>query len=153
MFVFTHVPGSSANNPVERRMASLSKDTAGIILPLDTFGNHLDASNKTIDSELEIKNFEAAGKILAEIWSESITDNHPVVASYISPPEKEHGKVLFYKTEEWKAKHVRQSQYMLRIVKCSDKPCWKQWRTNYLEFFPQQFLPAPVPITTSENGL
>ena len=153
VFVFTHAPGSSAYNPVKRRMAPLSNDAAGIILAFDTFGNHLDASNKTIDSELEIKNFEAAGKILAEIWFESIIDNHPVVASYTSPPEKEHSKVLFHKTEEWKGKHVRQSQYMLQIVKCSDKSCCKQWRTNYLEFFPQRFLPAPVPIATSENGL
>ena len=67
VFVFTHAPGSSAYNPVQRRMAPLSKDTAGIILPFDTFGNYLDASNKTIDSKLEIKNFEAAGRILAEI--------------------------------------------------------------------------------------
>ena len=121
VFVFTHAPGISAYNPVERRRAPLSKDTAGIILPFDTFGNHLDASNKTIDSELEIKNFEAAEKILAEIWSQSIIDNHPVVASYTSPPEKEQSKVLFHKTEEWKSQHVCQSQYMLQIVKCSDK--------------------------------
>ena len=81
MLYSTHAPGSSAYNPVERRITLLSKHTAGIILPFDTFGNHLDASNKTIDSELEIKNFEATGKILADIWSESIIDNHPVVAS------------------------------------------------------------------------
>ena len=103
VFVFTHAPGSSAYNPVERRKAPLSNDTAGIILPFDTFGNHLDASNKTIDSTLEIKNFEAAGKILAEIWSGSFIDNHPVIASYTSPPpppEKEHSKLLFHKNEE-----------------------------------------------------
>ena len=151
VFVFTHAPGSSAYNPVERQIAPLSKDTAGITQPFDTFGNHLDASNKTIDSELEIEKFKAAGKILVEIWSESIIDNHPVVASYTRL--QEHSKMLFHKTEEWKAKHVRQSQYMLQIVKCSEKPCRKQWRTNYLEFFPQRFLPAPALITTSENGL
>ena len=66
VFVFTHAPGSSAYNPVERRMASLSKDSAGNILPFDTFGNHLDVLNKTIDSELEIKNFEAATKSLGK---------------------------------------------------------------------------------------
>ena len=117
VFVFTHAPGSSAYNPVEKRMAPLSKDTAGIILP---FGNHLDASNKTIDLNLEIKFFEAAGNILAEIWSKSIIDNHPVVASYTSPPENEHDEVVFHKSEEWKAKHVRRSQYMLQIIKSSD---------------------------------
>ena len=98
VFVFTHAPGSSAYNPVEKRMAPLSKDTAGIILPFDTFGSHLDAANKTIDTNLEIKNFEASGKILAENWSESIIDNHPVVASYTSLPEKEHDEVVFNKS-------------------------------------------------------
>ena len=78
IFVFTHAPDSSAYNPVEWRITPLSKDTAGVILTFDTFGNHLGTSNKTIDSELEVKKFEAAWKILAEIWSESIIDNHPV---------------------------------------------------------------------------
>ena len=82
VFVFTHAPGSSAYNLVERRMTPLPKDTAGIILPFDTFGNHLGERNKTIDLELEIKNYEAAGKILAEVWSESVIDCYPVVASY-----------------------------------------------------------------------
>ena len=67
-------------------MAPLSKDTAGIILPFNTSGNDLDAANKTIHFNLEIKNFEASGKILAETWSESIIDNHPVVASCTFPP-------------------------------------------------------------------
>ena len=67
VFIFTHALGSSTYNPAERRMAPLSKDTAGIILPFDTFGNYLDAANKTIDVNLEIKNFEATGKIPAEI--------------------------------------------------------------------------------------
>ena len=70
VFVFTHAPGSNAYNPVERRMAPLSKDTAGIILPFDTFGSHPDAANKTNDINLEIGNFKAAAKILAKTWSE-----------------------------------------------------------------------------------
>ena len=45
IFLFTHAPGSSAYNPVERRMAPLSKDTAGIILPFDTFGSQLEPAN------------------------------------------------------------------------------------------------------------
>ena len=70
VFVFTHAPGSNSYNPVERRMAPLSKDTAGIILPFDTFGSHPDAANKTTDINLEIGNFKAAAKILAKTWSE-----------------------------------------------------------------------------------
>ena len=44
-----------------------SKDAAGIILPFDRFSNDLCWRNKTINLELEIKNFEAAGKILTEL--------------------------------------------------------------------------------------
>ena len=101
VFVFIHAPGSNAYNPVERRMVPLLKDIAGIILPFDSFGSHLNAANKTIDINLEIKISETAGKILAEIWSELFIDNHPVVASYTSPTEKEHDKIVFHKSEEW----------------------------------------------------
>ena len=66
LFVFCNAPRLSAYNKVERRMVPLSKDTAGIILPSDTFGNHLNKSNKTTDIELE-KNFKAAGEILASV--------------------------------------------------------------------------------------
>ena len=86
VFIFNNAPGYSAYNKVERRMAPLSKDTAGIILPFDTFGSHLNSSNKTIDLELEKKNFEAAGYILASVWSETIIDDYPVVAKY-QPPD------------------------------------------------------------------
>ena len=143
--VFTHAPGSSVYNPVERRMAPLSKDTAGITLPFDSFVSHLGVANKTLDINLEFRNFDAAGKILAEIWSESIIDNHPVVASYTSPPEKKHDEVVFHKSEEWNAKQVRQSQYMLQIIKCSYSSCCKPRRINYPMFFPKKFLPAPMP--------
>ena len=61
-------------------MAPLSKDVARVILPFDTFGSHLDGSNKTTNTTLEKKNFKAAGEILADIWSESVIDGHPVVA-------------------------------------------------------------------------
>ena len=74
LVVFTHAPGSSTYNSVERRMAPLSKDTSGVILPFDTYGSHLNSSNVTID---------------ANIWSESVIDGHPVMAKYVDVPEKE----------------------------------------------------------------
>ena len=152
-FVFTHAAGSSAYNPVERRMAPLSKDTAGLILPFDTFGKHLDGSNKTIDETLEKKNFAAAGNILAEVWSETVIDSHPVVASYIIPPVNERAVLTFGQSEAWKAKHVRQSQYMLQIVKCTDEKCCAPFRTKYPQFFPDRFLPPPIPIAAFSKGL
>ena len=69
---FSKAPGFSAFNKVERRMAPLSKDTAGIVLPFEKFGSYLNSSNKTIDTELEKRNFAAAGEILASVWSETI---------------------------------------------------------------------------------
>ena len=49
--------GLSTFDLVERRMAPLSHDIAGLILPHDSFGSHLHADDKTIDEDLEKKNF------------------------------------------------------------------------------------------------
>ena len=49
--------GLSAFDLVERRMAPLSHDIAGLILLHDSFGSHLHADDKTIDEDLEKKNF------------------------------------------------------------------------------------------------
>jgi hypothetical protein len=48
-------------------MAPLSKELAGLILPHDQFGNHLNSAGKTIDKPLEKRNFSAAGKVLSEV--------------------------------------------------------------------------------------
>ena len=72
-------------------MEPLSKDTRCVILPFVTYGTHLDASNKKVDMELEMKKKEeikATREILAEIWSESIIEDHPVKAAYIDPQER-----------------------------------------------------------------
>lgn len=74
LIIASHAPGQSAFNPVERRMAPLSHDLTGLILPYNTFGSHLDSSNRTINIDLERKNFQAAGKVLAEVWSSTVRD-------------------------------------------------------------------------------
>ena len=61
LIVSTHTPGMSAYNQVERRMAPLSRQMTGLVLPHDTCGTHLDSQRRTIDSELEKRNFKAAG--------------------------------------------------------------------------------------------
>lgn len=55
-------------------------------------------------------------------------------------------------TEQWKQRHVRQSQYLLQIVKCGNASCCEPARTNIREFFKQQFLPAPIPIIQTPAG-
>lgn len=69
----SYAPGQSAFNIVERRMSPLSRDLAGLILPYDKFGSHLDpSSHKTVDFDLEKRNFAAAGNILADVWSSTV---------------------------------------------------------------------------------
>lgn len=87
LFIATNAPGRSAFNPVERRMAPLSRQFSGVILPHDHFGFHLDANGKTVDIELEKKNFQKAGETLAEIFSNTIIDNYPVYSKYVNPEE------------------------------------------------------------------
>lgn len=77
----TNAPGRSAFNQVERRMAPLSRELAGLILPHDLFESHL-RGQKTIDSELEKVNFQKAAEILAEVWNNLVIDEHPVFAEY-----------------------------------------------------------------------
>ena len=60
-------------------MVPLSKDTLGVILPFDTFGNHLNSSNVTINENLERRNFKAAVEVLESIWLELVTDESPVM--------------------------------------------------------------------------
>ncbi|CAF4032014.1 unnamed protein product [Rotaria sordida] len=86
LFVLTHAPGQSAYNIVESRMAPLSHDLAGLILPHEHFGSHLNDSGVTINMDLEKLNFRKAGQMLAERWNKSIIDGFPCVAEYINPP-------------------------------------------------------------------
>ena len=67
-------------------MAPLSHDLAGLILPHDHFGSHLNESGTTTNLDLEKLNFRKAGQILAERWNQSVIDGFPCVAEYINPP-------------------------------------------------------------------
>ncbi|CAF4200463.1 unnamed protein product, partial [Adineta steineri] len=122
LFVATNAPGHSVHNPIERRMASLSHDLSGLILPYDHYGTHLNDSGKTIDIDLEKKTFQlAGGEVLAEVWSNTIIDTHAVIPEYISPSSTLNKPTD--RDEQWKSTHVRQSQYCLQIVKCNDIKC------------------------------
>ena len=60
LITFTHAPGNAAVNFVERLMAPLSNDLAGVVLPHEHYGSHLDSSGRTIDKVLELRNFDHA---------------------------------------------------------------------------------------------
>lgn len=147
IFIATNAPGRSAFNPVERRMAPLSRQLSGVILPYEHYGTHLDANGKTVDVELEIKNFEHAGQTLADIFSNTVIDGYPVVSEYVNPEQDDdYFEETVEADETWKMKHVKTSQYFLQIVKCFDKACCSPPRGSYLNFFPNRFLPAPISI-------
>ena len=82
LLIPTHAPDLSAYNQVER-MAPLSEALAGLLLPYDTFGNHLDSQGRTIEVELEKRNFKKAGKVLGEVWNELLINKFPVVCQYL----------------------------------------------------------------------
>ena len=149
-FLATNAPGRSAFNRVERRMSNLSNELSGVILPHDHFGTHLDNNNKTVGEELELKNFEYAADILGEIWSKLVIDGHPVVAEFIK--EEPAAITSITKSEEWKAKHVRESQYLLQIVKCTDAACCSPFQSSYLKIMKDRFLPPPLPVTYEKKG-
>ena len=48
--------------------------------------------------DLEVRNFKAEGNVLADIWSESVIDEHPVVAPYINPEDRD---LNARATEDW----------------------------------------------------
>ena len=100
LFLATNAPGRNVFNRTERRMAPLSREMSGLILPHETFGSHLDGNGKTIDDALELKNFEHAGKVLAEVWSNMSIDGHPIVPEFISDEANE---PVVSKSEKWKA--------------------------------------------------
>ena len=143
LFIATNAPGRSAFNQCERRIPpppppELSKQVADVVLQIEHFGSHLNEKGETIDKYLEIRNFEHAGTILAEIWSSLVLDNHPTVAEYISQePESEPTKL----SEEWKSVHVHQTQYRLQIVKCNNIQCCLPFRSSYLTVVKDRFLP------------
>ena len=90
---------------------------------LDAFFMATNASGSsalTVDKNLELKNFEYAGRTLAEIWSGLVINGNPVVAEFI---EDDAPVIVGTKSEDWKACHVRQLRHFLQTVKCTNPKC------------------------------
>ncbi|KAL4719530.1 hypothetical protein ACJJTC_016604 [Scirpophaga incertulas] len=153
VYIPTNAPGRSAFNRVERRMAPLSRELTGVVLKHDNFGSHL--GNKTTDLDLEKRNFESAGTVLSNIWSQLVIDGYPVVAKYIMPTETrldvEQAKAL-KRDAIWYANHVRESQYLLQIVKCEVVSCCGVQRSSLRRLLREGFLPPPVLIKQTSSG-
>lgn len=156
IFIATNAPGRSAYNRVERRMAPLSRELAGVLLPHDHFGNHLSTQKQTIDEALEVKNFKYAGEALADLWSKVVIDKFVTKAEYIDPDNSfiDENSIIS-KDWVWISKHVSTSQYFTQIVKCNDRNCCSLPRSSYFQIFNdrQPFLPAPTPLEQTDAGI
>ena len=128
-------------------MAPLSKELGSVLLvEHEHCGAHLDDKGNTIDPQLELKNFEHAGKILGEIWSGMVIDGYPLIA--------EASEIVNYASEKWRSSHVRLSQYLLQIVKCNSIACCILFRSSYKNIVKDRFLPTPITKSQSlHNGL
>ena len=154
LFLATNAPRRSAFNRVERRMAPLSRELAGLVLPHDHYGSHLNDKLQTADVELEKKNFRYAGKTLAEVWNDLMFDGFPVVCEYVDPAVSEISTdSIPCWDSKWFASHVRSSQYFLQIVKCANRKCCSKPRSSYFYVMPEQFFSAPIRIEQTDDGL
>lgn len=151
LFIVTNAPGRSAFNRVERRMAPLSHELAGLILPHDHFGSHLDDKGRTVDEDLEKSNFQFAGKVLANVWGSLTIDGFPVIAKYIEP-----GNIVEapdFPELQWLADHVRESQYLLQIVRCKNEKCCSPARSGLFRVLNDRFLPPPIKMKATSSDL
>jgi hypothetical protein len=98
-FLIAQAPGQTAYNIVERRLAALSQDLTGLVLPHDYFGTHLNISGITVDTEIEKINFKRTGDVLAEVWSMDKIDQHPVISEYVDPPESNNDMIRLIDTQ------------------------------------------------------
>ena len=83
-------------------------------------------NGKTVDENLEQINFQKAGEALVYVWSKTVIVLHAVHIEFIKNEEI----WVRGQDEEWLAKHVRQSQCILQIVKSSDWSCYSFGRSN-----------------------
>lgn len=113
LFVCCNAPGRSAFNPVERKMAPLSRQLSGLVIPHDHFGSHLGSDGKTVDEDLEKRNFQYAGGVLCDVWSNLVVDGHPVSAEYVGPDEQLVQPDM--PDSDWCMRHIRESQYFLQV--------------------------------------
>ncbi|CAG8449488.1 6300_t:CDS:2 [Dentiscutata heterogama] len=140
--------GGPDENPCYRKTVQMmvdhfiNHDLAGIILPHDTFGSHLDAQLKTSDEELEKHNFKVARDVLTSVWEDTIIDGYPILVKYIEPSEES-----YYSNEKsaaWMEKHVMTCRYMTQVIKCDDPSCCKPFHSGIKQVLPNRFFPPPL---------
>lgn len=114
----------------------------------------MDAKAKTVDAELEKANFAFAGRTICEVWTGLTTDGYPVLSEYVEGEKSEvDASDLRVVSPEWRLTHIRESQYCTHIMKCSDRSCCRVPRSSMFNLLPSGFLPPPVPVIQTGEGL
>ncbi|EFX78649.1 hypothetical protein DAPPUDRAFT_105121 [Daphnia pulex] len=125
LFVATNSPGRSAYNQLEKLLT-------------------LDWNRKILDLP----------GVLSDVWSDVKIYGFPTVAEYIDPAKSELNlQHLKSKDQKWFAEHFRTSQYFTQIVKCQEPSCFLATRSSYFSIFPSRFLPSPIPLYQTLDGL
>lgn len=88
--------------------------------------------------------------MLAGVWSNTVIADYPVVAEAVTPAEPETVEENYPPvTHQWRATHVRQSQYCMQIVKCNDTSCCKPPRSSIFNLLKNRFMPIPRVVSTT----
>ena len=157
LIVALYPEGFSAFNPVERRMAPLSRELCGVIFDQQHYGCHLNSKKETTDIELEKRNFAHAGTALADLWNTMPEKNrgiggYDVNARWVEPDVEEKQPLIPPISEEWKVRHMLRSRYFVMWKKCDDISCCTPCRSPIKNRLPSGFLPAPRVFTHNADG-
>ncbi|XP_060806168.1 uncharacterized protein LOC132903036 [Amyelois transitella] len=82
-----------------------------------------------------------------------VIDGHDVVAEYLKPDDTAESFVPDLPSLQWYSEHVRESQYLLQVVKCDDRACCGDLRSSLRSILPERFVIPPYPILQSSSGL
>lgn len=152
--------GNSAYNTIERYMSPLSRPMCGVVLDHKHFGDHLDASKKTKDKELEQKNFWHAQQTLAELFKKVTVEGIDIVSEAVKPMKLKNkvdtfGGRLSKKDRKFLHQHSQEGSLSFQLFKCNSSDCkhCKPLRSNYRQYFPTGRIPVPVMFERRENGV
>lgn len=115
-------------------MSTLSRKLAGIVLPIDKYGSHLNSQGEVIDPVLAKKNFRYAGEALCDLWNRDPIFGRPVITKYTDQKASPFDDVTFPESNDndndeptvpwkWLENHTRMCQYSIDIRKCADIRC------------------------------
>jgi hypothetical protein len=177
--VRTHAPGQSKYNPVERGMATLSGKLAGITLPIDHYGTHLNTQDKVINPDLALQNFRYAGEALCNIWHHDLIFGKSVDAWYVEELVNPFENLQFEGTEKekieeqkqqkkkqekgidstecfvpwsWIENHCNLCQYSIDIKQCMNRSCCGPSHAKEAMDFLQLNNGFLAPITKARDG-